>query len=201
VIPLHSLAVYFGLYAIAIAIPGPGIFAIIARALGGGFRAAVPAVMGNTLGDLILMTLSALGLAVIAREMGGLFYLVKLAGAAYLVYLGYKFWTAPVTQTLIAPSSARQGFVSQLMLTLGNPKTMVMFVALMPSVVDLSRLNSTGYAQLCLCTLVLIPAIEFSYAALASQARRFLTGVVARKRMNRGAGAIMIGAGVGVAVT
>jgi threonine/homoserine/homoserine lactone efflux protein len=201
VIPLHSLALYFGLYAIAVAVPGPGIFAIIARALGGGFRATVPAVIGNTLGDLVVMTLSALGLAVIAREMGELFYIVKLAGAAYLIYLGYKFWTTPVTHTSVAPSSARQGFVSQLLLTLGNPKCLVMFVALMPSVIDLGSLKFEGYAQLCLCTLVLIPAIEFSYAALASQARRFLTGVVARKRMNKGAGAIMIGAGVGVAVS
>jgi threonine/homoserine/homoserine lactone efflux protein len=200
VIPLHSLAIYFGLYAIAIAIPGPGIFAIIARALGSGFRSTVPAVMGNTLGDLMLMTLSALGLAVIAREMGGLFYLVKLAGATYLIYLGYKYWTLPVTEAAVAPSSARQGFVSQLMLTLGNPKTIVMFVALMPTVVDLNKLSVAGYAQLCLCTLILIPAIELSYAALASQARQFLTGIVARRRMNKSAGAIMIGAGIGVAV-
>ena len=57
-IPLHSLLLYCGIYAVAIATPGPGIFAIIARALSGGFRSTVPAVLGNTLGDLILMSLS-----------------------------------------------------------------------------------------------------------------------------------------------
>src|SRR6185312_3538787 len=98
-ISLHTYLIYFSLYAIAVAIPGPGILAIVARAL------------GNTLGDLILMSLSAFGLAVVAREMGSLFLIVKLAGAAYLVWLGYRYWTAPVADLQVVPSRAHQGFV------------------------------------------------------------------------------------------
>ena len=199
-IAAHNYLVYFVLYAIAVAVPGPGILAIVARALGSGFRATVPAVAGNTVGDLMLMTLSAFGMAAVARQMGGLFLGVKLAGAAYLIWLGYRCWRAPVAELKIAPSSAQQGFVAQLLLTLGNPKGLVFFLALMPSVIDLSRLNAAGYAQLCSVTLILIPAIELAYAALASQVRSFLTSVTARKRMNKSAGAIMIGAGIGVAV-
>jgi threonine/homoserine/homoserine lactone efflux protein len=198
-IPLHSVLLYCGIYAVAIATPGPGIFAIIARALGGGLRSTVPAVLGNTLGDLILMSLSAFGLAAVARQMGGLFLIVKLAGAAYLIWLGYKSWTADST-VLGDQVPANKGFWSQLALTLGNPKAIVMFLAILPAAIDLNRLTPTGYLQLCLCTLVLIPGIEFLYAALASQARAFLSGPKARRRMNKGAGAIMIGAGVGVAV-
>jgi threonine/homoserine/homoserine lactone efflux protein len=198
-IALHSLLLYCGIYAVAIATPGPGIFAIIARALGGGFRSTVPAVLGNTLGDLILMSLSALGLAVAAQQMGGLFLIVKLAGAAYLIWLGYKSWTAGGT-AVSDQVPANKGFWSQLALTLGNPKAIVMFLAILPTAIDLNRLTPTGYLQLCLCTLVLIPGIEFLYAALASQARAFLSGPKARRRMNKGAGAIMIGAGIGVAV-
>jgi threonine/homoserine/homoserine lactone efflux protein len=199
-IPLHALLVYCGVYAVAIAVPGPAIVAIVARAVGGGFRSTIPAVIGNTIGDLVLMTLSALGLAVIARQMGGLFLVVRLAGAAYLIYLGYKFWTAPIQNEAPIATSAKQGFVSQLMVTLGNPKAIVMFVALMPTVVDLKALTIVGYAQLCMCTLVLLPGIEFAYAALASRAGQFLTSVVARRRMNKSAGAVMISAGIGVAV-
>jgi threonine/homoserine/homoserine lactone efflux protein len=199
-IPLHNLLIYCGIYAAAIATPGPGVFAIIARALNGGLRSTVPAVIGNTLGDLILMSLSAFGLAVVARQMGGLFLIVKLAGAAYLIWLGYKSWTAPIT----APdgqASQGGGFWSQLALTLGNPKAILMFVAILPTAVDLSRLTPAGYLQLCICTLILIPGIEFSYAALAGSARRFVSGDKARRRMNKGAGAIMMGAGVGVVVS
>jgi len=172
----------------------------VARALGNGFRATIPAVLGNTLGDLILMSLSAFGLAVVAREMGSLFLGVKLAGAAYLIWLGYKYWTVPVADLQLAPSKAHQGFIAQLMLTLGNPKGLVFFLALMPSVIDLNRLNGAGYAQLYTVTLILIPSIELAYAALASQVRVFLAGATARKRLNKGAAAVMIGAGIGVAV-
>jgi len=196
----HSYLIYFTLYAIAVAIPGPGILAIVSRALGSGFRNTLPAILGNTLGDLILMTLSAFGLAVVAREMSGLFHVVKLIGAAYLLYLGYRYWTAPVTRTHIMPSKAHQGFLAQLLLTLGNPKGLVFFLALTPSVIDLGKLNGLGYLQLISVTLILIPSIEIACAALAAQVRVFLTGVTARRRMNKSAAAIMIGAGIGVAV-
>jgi threonine/homoserine/homoserine lactone efflux protein len=197
-IPLHAILIYCGIYAIAIAVPGPGIVAIVARALREGMGATVPAVAGNTLGDIILMSLSVFGLAFIAHALGGLFLIVKWAGAFYLVYLGYRYWTAPVAEAGSA-LPANRGFVSQLALTLGNPKAIVMFVALLPSVVDLNHLNLIGYGELCACTLVLIPGIEFTYAALAAQARSFLSGSIARRRMNKTAGAIMIGAGIGIA--
>jgi threonine/homoserine/homoserine lactone efflux protein len=199
-ISLHGYLIYFMLYAIAVAIPGPGILAIVGRALGGGLRNTIPAILGNTLGDLILMTLSAFGLAVVAREMEGLFYAVKLMGAAYLLYLGYRYWTAPVVEARIMPSKAHQGFLAQLLLTLSNPKGLVFFLALMPSVIDLGKLNGLGYLQLISVTLIIIPSIETAYAALAARARMFLTGVTARRRMNKSAAAIMIGAGIGVAV-
>ena len=198
----HSLLIYCGLYAVAIAVPGPGIVALIARALGGGFRATLPAVAGTAVGDWMLMTLSAFGLALAAQAMGNLFLAVKLGGAGYLIYLGYKYWTAPVADAAeTVPAHAHQGFVSQLALTLGNPKAIVFFVALLPTVVDLKALNVVGYVELSAATFVLIPAITLVYIALASHIRGFLAGRAARKRLNRTAAVVMIGAGVGVAVT
>ena len=95
-IPLHSYLLYCGLYAVAIAVPGPGVIAIVARALGSGFRSIVPATLGILVGDLCLMTLSAFGLALVAQAMGHLFLIVKIAGGLYLFYLAYKYWTAKV---------------------------------------------------------------------------------------------------------
>ena len=199
---LHAYLLYCGLYAIAIAVPGPGIVAIVARALGSGFRATIPAAIGTAVGDLIWVTMSAFGLALVAQAMGSLFMIVKLAGAAYLLYLGYRYWTAPVAGLeTVVPASAQQSFLSQLSLTLGNPKAIAFFVALLPTVVDLNRLNVFGYLQLCAATLVLIPTITLSYAALASRVRGFLASKKARGRLNKGAAAVMVGAGIGVAVS
>lgn len=198
---IHSLLLYCGVYAVAAAVPGPGIVSIVARALGQGFRATVPAVIGMAVGDWILMTLSAFGLAFVAREMGSLFLIVKLAGAAYLVFMGYKYWTAPVEDVVSEPGSARRGFVAQLALTLGNPKAIAFMVALLPTVVDLSRLNAVGYIELSSVSFLLLPAVSLAYAALAAQVRGFLASRAARRRVNKGAAVVMVGAGIGVAVS
>lgn len=198
----HALLIFAAVYAAAVATPGPGIVALVARALGGGFWSGVPMVFGMAAGDLILMTLSAFGLALVAQAMGDLFLVVKLAGAAYLIFLGYKYWTAPVAETLnVEPGSATQGFLSQLALTLGNPKAIGFFVALLPTLVDLKTLSFAGYLELCVMPVTILPAVGFAYMALAASVRRWFQSATARRRMNKGAGAVMIGAGVTVAVT
>jgi threonine/homoserine/homoserine lactone efflux protein len=195
-IPWHNYLLYCGLYAVAIAVPGPAIIAIVARALGSGFRAALPATTGILIGDLILMTLSAFGLALAAQAMGQLFLIVKVAGALYLFTLAYKYWTAKVEEIgEVVPQSAGRGLLAYLGLTLGNPKAIAFFVALLPVVVNPRELNLAGYLQLCAATFVLIPAITLGYAALAAQLSRFVASRKARKRINKGAGAVMAGAG------
>jgi threonine/homoserine/homoserine lactone efflux protein len=195
-IPWHNYLLYCGLYAVAIAVPGPAIIAIVARALGSGFRAALPATTGILIGDLILMTLSAFGLALVAQAMGQLFLIVKIAGALYLFILAYKYWTAKVEEIGEAvPQSAGRGLLAYLGLTLGNPKAIAFFVALLPVAVNPRELNLAGYLQLCAATFVLIPAITLGYAALAAQLSRFVASRKARKRINKGAGAVMAGAG------
>ena len=202
--PLHAYLLYCAVYAVAIAIPGPGIVAIVARALGSGFRATVPAAFATAVSDWALMTLSAFGLALVAKAMGPLFLIVKLGGAAYLVYLGYRYWTAKVTERPDADAvavSARQSFLSQLSLSIGNPKAIGFFVALLPTVVDLHTLNVLGYLELSAATFVLIPLIVLAYAALASRVRGLLSSRRARKTINKSAGAVLVGAAIGVALS
>ena len=198
----HAFLLYCGVYAVAIAVPGPGVMAIIARVLGNGFHSALPAVLGTMVGDFVLMTLSAFGLALVARAMGDLFLIIKLAGAAYLIFLAYKHWTAKVdADSDVAPATARDGFLSQLFLTLGNPKAIAFFVALLPTVVDLHALRLSGYLQLAAATTVLIPTVLLAYAAVANRFRGFVANARARKAINRTAAVVLLGAGVGVAVS
>ncbi len=198
----HAYLIYWTLYAICVAVPGPGVVAIVARALGSGFRSAIPAVIGTAVGDLVWMTLSAFGLAALAQAMGSYFLVIKYAGALYLLYMGYKYWRAEVgDMPAVVPASMRQSFFSQLSVTLGNPKAMAFFLAILPTVVDLNHLKTIGYGQLVLVTAVVIPAIMLSYAAAAARVRAFLTSKKARKGINRTAAVVMFGAGAGVAVS
>ena len=96
------------------------------------------------------MTLSAFGLALVAQAMGQMFQVVKIAGGLYLLFLGYKYWTAKVAeQSEIVPESAGRGFLTQLGITLSNPKAIAFFVALQPTAIDLSRLNLVGLSAAC----------------------------------------------------
>jgi len=204
-IPWHNYLLYVGLYAVAVATPGPGVIAIVARALSSGFKSVVPGTLGILAGDLVLMTLSAFGLAMVAQAMGQWFLIVKFGGALYLVYLGYKYWTAEVPETgEITPSGKsdmRRGFLAYLGLTLGNPKAIAFFVALLPVAINPRTIGLAGYLQLCAATFVVIPAITLGYAALAAQLSRFVASRKARRRINKGAGAVMAGAGALIMVS
>ncbi len=199
---LHYYLLYCGIFALVIATPGPGMVAVVARALGAGFRSAVPSALGTLIGHMIWMTLAVFGLAAVAEAMGSSFLVFKYAGAAYLVYMGYKYWTAEISEMPeVAAATARQSFLSQLSVTLGNPKAMAFYLAVLPTVVNLKQLNIAGYLQLSVASAVVIPVITLGYAALASQARNLLMSRRARKGINRTAAVVMVGAGASVATS
>ena len=132
---LYGLALYCLVYALSVASPGPGVAAVVARSLTRGARGAPAFIAGFLVGDLIWLTVAATGLAAIAQTAQLLFAAVKYAGAAYLLYLAWRMWIAPAEAPTEAEVDASQKpfrlFLASLSLTLGNPKTMVFFLALL----------------------------------------------------------------------
>ena len=86
---LSALALYAAVYFAAVATPGPGVAALVARVLGRGLRAIVPFVFGFVVGDLIWLTIAATGLSFVARTFLPLFFALKILGAAYLLYVAW----------------------------------------------------------------------------------------------------------------
>src|SRR6478609_8118193 len=122
-----ALFAYAAALFIAAAIPGPGITAIVARALGSNFRETFFMGLGLVLGDMTYLTAVILGLAFVAQTFTEVFVLIKIAGALYLGYIAYKLWTAGLLrQDIPARKSSNIGlsFLSGVLVTLGNPKTM-----------------------------------------------------------------------------
>src|ERR1700761_6212283 len=100
-----TLAAFALTYAIVCVVPGPGVAAIVARGLGGGFRGAVPMVIGILIGDLIYLSFAAFGLAAIATYFGAVFTIIRYLSAAYLLYIAWKFWTARPGSEQIGPKA------------------------------------------------------------------------------------------------
>lgn len=200
---LAGLLVFAAAYAMAVASPGPGIAAIVARALGNGLKGIGWFILGFVLGDLTLFWVAVFGLAAIAQAHDGVLTAVKYAGAAYLLYLAYKLWTAPavVVEGESVPDRAEglQLFLTSYALTIGNPKAIVFFMALLPALVDLKRLDVAGIAEITAVIVVIISSILALYALVAARARSFFRSVKAVKALNRSTGVIMAGAAAAVA--
>ncbi len=198
---LMTLAAFALAFSIAAASPGPGMAAVVARGLGGGFRSAFPMVLGLVLGDLVFLSLATFGLAALAQQFGTVFMIVKWAGAAYLLYLAVKLWRADPGADDVA-AVASQGFLRTMVagfsLTLGNPKTIVFYLALLPTLVPLEHMSVLGFAELAALVTVLLTAIGSAYGAAAAGARELFRSPVAQRRLNRTAGTIMAGAAAAI---
>lgn len=189
-------------YLLAVATPGLSVTALVARALGSGFVPALPMIAGLVLGDLLYLSFAALGLSVIIAQAGPLFLLIKWAGVAYLLYMAWSLWTAPAEAPVAgaqAAGSPARAFLMGLSVTLGNPKVIVFFLALLPTLVDLDGLTLVGFLELAGLTAALLTMVLTGYAALAARARRLFRSTRAIRIVNRGAGVAMAGAAVTIA--
>jgi threonine/homoserine/homoserine lactone efflux protein len=200
---LAGLAVFATALLIAAASPGPGIAAIVARVLGRGLDGTIAFTTGMAVGDVVWLTFAIVGLAALAQAFHEVFLVVKYAGAAYLLYLAYKLWTAPAKAHEVVAESSRERplrlFLGGLALTMGNPKTMVFYLALLPTLVDMARISLLGYAELVVVTLSVLAVVFGAYMALAARARRLFTSARAIKALNRTTGAVMAGAATAIA--
>ena len=198
-----GLLVFGMAYGLAVASPGPGIAALVARVLARGLRGAPAFIAGFVAGDLIWFAIAATGLAVLAQTFALLFTIVKYAGAAYLLYLAWKLWTAPVEAGEVAREVDSERplrlFLSGLSLTLGNPKVIVFFLALLPTVVDLASLTAMGFVELAALIGTILTTILTGYAMMAAYARQLFTSPRAIRIVNRGTGAVVACAAVTIA--
>jgi threonine/homoserine/homoserine lactone efflux protein len=197
---LSFCAIYFA----AVATPGPGVAAVIARSLARGHRGAAAFIAGFVVGDLLWFSAAALGLGALAHSIPGLFAVVKYAGAAYLLLLAAKLWFGPAQPPLeldeaVLEQSRWHAFLGSLTLTLGNPKPMLFFLALLPTVVPLERLDAKGYAAIAVAIAVILPLVLGGYVIVASRARRWFRSPRANRILNRGSGTLMAAAAVAVA--
>ncbi|MDP9807417.1 threonine/homoserine/homoserine lactone efflux protein [Rhizobium tibeticum] len=191
-----ALFAYAAALFIAAAIPGPGITAIVARALGSNFRETFFMGLGLVLGDMTYLTAVILGLAFVAQTFTEVFIVIKVAGALYLGYIAYKLWTAGLlAQDVAAKKASNVGmsFLSGLLVTLGNPKTMLFYVALMPTLIDLNSIGLREYGILLATTFVVLLVVLVPYMLLAARARMMLKQPRALRALNKTAAGILAG--------
>ena len=180
--------------------PGPGIFAILGRAIVFGSASCFPLALGMALSDIVYLILACFGLATIAENWNTAFTAIRLAGAAYLLYLGWKMWTAPVEESIQQADTRPYHWPSLLLqgvlISASNPKVILFYIAFLPTFMDLTVLRASDIAVASALTLVALMAGLMLIAYSAGRARLVFRSTRAMKRLNRVAGSIMASAGV-----
>jgi len=196
---IFSLAIAMFILA---ATPGPGVFATISRSLASGFVPSLAVIAGIVTGDIIFLLFAIMGMSVIAQAMGNFFVVIKIIGAAYLIFLGIKIWRSkPVLVQEVKKGKNKNygNFLSGLFITLANPKVILFYCGFLPTFMDLSSLGPIDICIVAITISIVLSSVMIFYAFLANQARVFFSSTGSVKRLNRTAGGVMIAIGVAIA--
>jgi threonine/homoserine/homoserine lactone efflux protein len=200
-----QLVLYVAAALVLAVTPGPGIFYVAARTLAGGRAEGVASSIGTGLGGLVHVLAASLGISAIVLTSAELFAVLKLLGAAYLIWLGYRTIRAAqvasrslTSESQIGPKRAfREGVVVEAL----NPKTAAFFIAFVPQFVNPEGFVALQCIVLGLVSVTLNTLVDIIVALAASRIRE---GVAARpvliQRLREASGATMIALGVGLAL-
>ncbi|MFZ6678029.1 LysE family translocator [Undibacterium sp. Tian12W] len=202
---LESWALFTATEAALSLSPGPAVMMVVAYGIARGWRTSLFVTLGILTGNAIYFAISATGIGSLILASPKVFMAIKYLGAAYLVYLGLSAIfgkPSPLTISKLdgVALSGRKIFSSALMLQLMNPKTLLMFVAILPQFID--PREPVGVQMLILAACSIIPEffILLGYGMLASKASHWATQERYAVITERIAGTLVTGAGIMVAL-
>lgn len=194
---------YIAALGLAAAIPGPGMTALVARSVSGGAVTGFTMLTGLILGDLIYLSVAVFGLAVIAHNYTSLFTLINWAASLYLCWLAWQFWRYQPQAVDIDQRATRKelasAWFSGLTITLGNPKTIAFYLAILPLVISLDNVSLQIWGMMLVpLTVFVLLAVGAVFILAALKIRHFLTSAEAQRLLFRSAGVIMLLAAIGM---
>jgi len=184
-------------------VPGPAVFAIIARSFSSGKLQAFYMTVGIVLGDYIFIVLALFGLSALAELMGSAFFIIKYMSAIYLIWLGVKLLRTSTDSIDIEASknsSLIANFLTGLFITLGNPKAIIFYIGFFPAFINVSEVTFYDTGLIMLAATLAFGSVNMCYSFLAVKARNTFKSPNASSVINTTAGTIMVSTGVLVAV-
>ena len=205
--PTEHLVAFVLACVVLVLIPGPTVIFVVSRALALGRRSALSSVTGNSTGSAVLVLLVAFGLGSVVERSLLVFTVIKLVGAAYLVYLGVRTYRergrlADALRVAVPVGAGRGVYRQGVLVGLTNPKALVFYAAVLPQFVD----PHTGgvpmqMAVLGLAFVLIAMLLDGLWGLAAGAARDWFATSPGRLRTLGGTGGLtMIGLGVGLAV-
>ena len=208
ILPIDILLAYTAACIAVIIVPGPSVTVIIANSLRHGMRAGLWTDAGTQAGLATMLIVLAAGLSTIVNHMGWIFDWLRLAGAAYLIWLGIKLWRGgggAATSSTLAVEPDRKGrgsrfFWQGFLVLWSNPKALLFFGAFIPQFIDPAGSALIQTLLLGLIFIVVAAVLDSSYAFAAGRAGRWFTGTRLRL-LERISGTFLIGGGLWLALS
>jgi threonine/homoserine/homoserine lactone efflux protein len=198
----HRFVLFFAAALLLAITPGPGIFYVLARSLGGGRREGVNSALGTFVGGLFHVFAAALGISAILAASAVAFHTVKYAGAAYLVWLGIRMIRTRNAELAVETAPPSQGAFRQGILTEAlNPKTALFFLSFIPQFIAPERGHIfLQFVVLGALSVILNTTADLIVVLLAAPLERKLKNSARFRRRQRVASGLgMIGLGAYVA--
>jgi threonine/homoserine/homoserine lactone efflux protein len=186
---------------ILVIVPGPTVTLIIANSLRHGTRAGLINVAGTQAGLAVMLVVLAAGLSTLIASLGVVFDWLKLAGAAYLIWLGWKLWQADgsLVEGSDRPRPNGSFFWQGFIVILSNPKVLVLFGALIPQFIDPAGDPLLQTLVLGATFMIVATIFDSAYAVLAGRAGGMLSRGNVRL-VERLSGSFLIAGGIWLAL-
>ncbi len=201
--PVH-FAIFLGA-ALALAIaPGPGMLYVAARSISGGRAEGLASSFGTALGGFVHVIGGAIGVSAILMASAEVFTAVKIVGALYLIWQGYRTWRQAgfdLTDIEVKPAGIRRAFLEGIVVEVFNPKTAAFFLAFVSQFVDPSQGHvALQFVALGAISVTLNTTPDIIIACFAGRVRK---GLLSRprlmKRVQKASGALLMSLGLALA--
>jgi threonine/homoserine/homoserine lactone efflux protein len=195
---INNLPLFLAAALLVAVTPGPGIFYVAARTLAGGRGEGLASSIGLGLGGFVHVIAGAVGISALVMASAEAFTVLKLLGAAYLVWLGLKAWREArvLLPTGLRTTGSRQAFREGVIVEALNPKTAAFFLAFIPQFVDASRPVAAQFVVLGLVSVALNTTADIVVTCWAAMARAGLENCPTLiMRARQASGAVMCGLG------
>ena len=206
----ENLIIFSTIAFIATITPGPAIMLVSTNSMNFGVQKTILTILGNITGLFFMSLLSILGLSTFVLYSAPIFFLVKIIGACYLIYLGIKLWkrglnfkpeNTPLSDQKNSVISSYKLFLQGLFISLSNPKAIAFTTALFPQFIDSASPLKYQFITLVSIFMLLSFSSLLGYAIMASKVFRSSGGLKLEKFIGKTFGAIFIGFGLALAAT
>ncbi|WP_075172563.1 LysE family translocator [Neptunomonas phycophila] len=201
---MENYLIYVGVAIATILLPGPAVMLTLNNSIQRGILKSLAGILGIALAILLVAIISATSLGIVLASSAIAFNIIKIVGAAYLIYLGIKMFRSEAANNNLfkkQEGSFFKCFMEGFLVSVSNPKAVIFFMSIFPQFIDLTQEYTPQFILLAVTFSFLVIVIHTIYAVSASFAKSKLSSQKGSSLLNKISGGVFVSFGVGLAAS